>query len=125
MIATIGYVLAGLIGVAIVFIGARFLVAPRVAADGYGVPADLEQSFARAYLRVKGVRDIASGLIVFVLMIAAATHLLGWVVLAATIIPLADAGIVLASGGSRSVAWGIHGATAALMLVTAALLLVG
>lgn len=122
-ITTIGYVLAGLTAVAIIFIGVRFIVAPRVAAVGYGVQPDLDQPSAGAYLSVKGVRDIASGLFVVILMVAGATHLLGWVILAATIIPLADTVIVLGNGGSKSIAWGVHGATAAVMLVTAALLL--
>lgn len=123
MTTTIGYVLAGLIAAAIVFIGARFVVAPRVAAAGYGVEPDLEQPSVRAYLSVKGVRDIASGIFVFVLMAAGATHLLAWVILAATIIPLADTAIVLKNGGSKTTAFGIHGATAAVMLVTSGLLL--
>ncbi len=121
---TTGYVLAGILSAAIIFIGARFLVAPRVAAAGYGVLPDLDQSGACAYLSVKGIRDIATGLFVIILMTAGATHLVGWVMLAATIIPIADANIVLRNGGSRSVAWGVHGATAAVMLVTTALLLV-
>jgi len=120
---TIGYVLAGVIAAAIIFLGARFLVAPGVAAVGYGVPADVDRREDRAYLSVKGVRDIASGFFVIILMTAGATHLLGWFVLAATIIPLADAAIVLRSGGAKSTAYGVHGATAAVMLVTAALLL--
>jgi len=121
---TIGYVLAGLLAAGIIFIGARFLVAPRVAAAGYGVLPGLDQPNASAYLSVKGVRDIATGLFVIILMIAGASHLIGWVMLAATFIPLADANIVLRNGGSKAVAWGIHGGTAAVMLVTAALLLV-
>ncbi len=121
---TIGYVLAGLIAAGIIFIGARFIVAPRVAAAGYGVVGDLGQQSTRAYLSVKGVRDIASGLIVAVLMVAGATHLLGWVILAATIIPLADAAIVLGAGGAKSIALGVHGLTAAVMLATCALLLI-
>jgi hypothetical protein len=120
---TIGYVLAGLLAAAIIFIGARFLVAPRVAAAGYGVLPDLDQPGAGAYLSVKGIRDIATGLFVIILMIAGATHLVGWIMLAATVIPLADAAIVLRNGGSRAVAFGVHGATAAVMLVTTALLL--
>jgi len=124
-VTTIGYALAGLIGVGIVFIGARFILAPRAAAAGYGVQLDLGQRSVGAYLSVKGVRDIASGLFVFILMAAGATHLLGWVILAATIIPLADATIVLGHGGSRSIAWGVHGLTAAIMLMTAGLLLLG
>jgi hypothetical protein len=90
---TIGYPLAGLIAAGIIFIGARFIVAPRIAAAGYGVQADLCQPSAGAYLSVKGVRDIASGLFVFILMAAGATHVLGWIILAATIIPIADATI--------------------------------
>jgi hypothetical protein len=122
-ITIIGYSLAGIIGAAIIFIGARFIVAPRVAAAGYGVQPDLDQPSVGAYMRAKGVRDIASGLFIFILMAAGATHVLGWVILAATIIPLADAAIVLSSGGARSIAWGVHGLTAVVMLATSVLLL--
>lgn len=121
---TIGYVLAGLLAAGIIFIGARFLVSPRVAAAGYGVLPDLDQPSGGAYLSVKGIRDIATGLFVIILLAAGATHLVGWVMLAATIIPLADASIVLRNGGSRSVAWGVHGVTAAVMLITSALLII-
>jgi hypothetical protein len=121
---TIGYTLAGLIAAGIIFIGARFIVAPRVAAAGYGVLPNLDQPSAGAYLSIKGVRDIASGLFVIILMAAGASHLLGWLILAATIIPLADATIVLANGGPKSIAWGVHSLTAAVMLITSALLLI-
>lgn len=121
--ATIGYVLAGLLAAAIIFIGARFLVAPRVAAAGYGVLPLLDQPGSGAYLNVKGVRDIATGLFVVILMIAGSTQLVGWVMLATMIIPIADATIVLHNGGSKSIAWGVHGGTAAVMLVATALLL--
>ena len=43
---TIAYALAGLIAAGIIFIGARFIVAPRVAAAGYGVQPDLGQRSA-------------------------------------------------------------------------------
>lgn len=120
---TIGYVLAGLIAAGIIFIGARFIVVPRVAAAGYGAQPDLDQQSVGAYLGAKGVRDIASGLFLFILMAAGATHLLGWVIVAATIIPVADAAIVLADGGSKSIAYGVHGLTAVVMVATSALLL--
>ena len=121
-VTTIGYLLAGLVAAAIIVIGGRFLIAPRVAAAGYGVPVDLGQQATGAYLRVKGIRDIASGLFVFILMAAGATHLVGWVILAATIIPLADAGIVLGNGGPKSIAFGVHGLTAVVMIATSVLL---
>ena len=121
---SIAYTLAGLLAAGIIVIGARFIVAPRVAAAGYGVQQDIAQPSAGAYLRVKGIRDIATGLFVFVLIAAGATHLVGWVMLAATIIPIADAAIVLGNGGSRSIAFGVHGVTAIVMLITSALLLI-
>ena len=121
---TIAYTLAGLIGAGIIFIGARFIVAPHVAAAGYGVQPHLSQKAAGAYLSVKGVRDIATGLFVIILMVAGATHLVGWVMLAATIIPIVDATIVLRNGGSKSIAYGVHGGTAVVMLITTALLLI-
>lgn len=121
---TVAYALAGLLAAGIIVVGARFLVAPGVAAAGYGVQPDLGQPSVGAYLSVKGVRDIASGLVVIILMVAGATHLLGWVILAATIIPIADAAIVARSGGPRPIAFGVHGGTAAVMLFTSALLLV-
>jgi hypothetical protein len=120
---TIAYTLAGLIAAGIIFIGARFIVAPRVAAASYGVQPDLSQRSAGAYLTVKGIRDIASGLFVGILMAAGETHLLGWMILAATIIPLVDAMIVLGNGGPKSIALGVHGLTAVVMLITSALLL--
>jgi len=120
---TAGYVLAGVLAAAIIAIGARFLVAPRTAAAGYGVLRDLDQPGVRAYLGVKGIRDITTGVFVIILLLARATHLAGWVMLAATLIPITDAVIVLRNGGAKSVAYGVHGATAVVMLVTTALLL--
>jgi hypothetical protein len=122
--STAGYVLAGVLAVTIIVIGARFLVAPRAAAGGYGVLPDLDQPGVRAYLSVKGIRDITAGLFVIVVMLAHATHLVGWLMLAATLIPIVDATIVLRNGGPKSIAYGVHGGTAAVMLVTTALLLV-
>jgi hypothetical protein len=119
----IAYGLSGLVGLGIVFIGARFLLAPHKAAAAYGVAVD-QDSAADAYLAVKGVRDIASGLFAFILIGARATHALGWVLLAATIIPVGDSIIVLTHRGSKAIAYGIHAATAALLLVTSVLLLV-
>jgi hypothetical protein len=45
-------------------------------------------------------------------------HVLGWFMLAATLIPVADAVIVLHQGGSRAVAFGVHGGTAVAMLIS-------
>jgi len=64
-----------------------------------------------------------AGLFEIILLLAHATHLVGWVMLAATLIPIVDATTVLRSGGPKSIAYGVHGGTAAVMLIATALLL--
>jgi hypothetical protein len=123
MAATVGFYLSGVIAAGIIFIGGRFLLAPSLAAAAYGVPVGAEPH-SRAYLYVKGIRDIASGLFIAVLMAYGSAHALGWFMLAAAVIPIADAVIVLSHGGSRTVAFGIHGATAIAILIISGLLLI-
>src|SRR5215469_4593866 len=115
MMTSIGFYLSGVIAAGIIFIGCRFLSAPSTAAAAYGVPAGAEPHL-RAYLSAKGIRDIASGLFAAMLIAYGSAHALGWFMLAATLIPVADAMIVLHQGGSRTVALGTHGGTAVAML---------
>lgn len=61
----------------------------------------------RAWLRPKGIRDIAAGLIVLAMMLTADRHLVGIALLVEAIIPLGDMSIVLGSGGSKSRAFSI------------------
>src|SRR5262249_37616786 len=124
MVTSIGFYLSGVIAAGIIFIGGRFLWAPSIAAVGYGVPAGTEPH-SRAYLSAKGIRDIASGLFIAVLMAFGSAHALGWFMLAAPIIPIADGMIVLRHGGPRAVAFGVHGVTAVVMLIISGLLLFG
>ena len=118
---TVGLYLSGVIAIAIIFIGCRFLLAPSTAAAAYGVPAGAEPN-SRAYLFAKGIRDIASGLFAAILIAYGSAHILGWFMLAATLIPIADALIVLRQGGSRTIAYGVHGSTAVAMLTISGLL---
>ena len=71
---------------------------------------------ADPYLSVKGVRDIASGLIAVILLAARMPHVLGWFELAASTNPIGDAIIVLRSNGAKATAYGVHGATAVVLL---------
>ena len=123
MAATIGFYLSGVIAIAIIFIGSRFLLAPSTAAAAYGVPAGAE-AYSRAYLSAKGIRDIASGLFAAMLIAYGSADALGWFMLIATLIPIADALIVLHQGGSRTIAFGVHGGTAVAMLIISGLLLI-
>ena len=94
----IGYALSGPIGLGIIGVGTQFLVSPAKAAAEYGISVGRKVSSADPYLSVKGVRDIASGLV-------------------------GDAVIVLRRGGRKSTAYGVHAPTAAAMVATAAILL--
>lgn len=125
MLIDVAEVLAGLIGAGIIFIGARAFWAPQAAA-GFGIPGTptKDRNF-QAWLSVKAVRDIASGLFIFILLAGATPHLLGWFMLAATGIPVGDALIVLRSNGPKATAYGIHGATAVVMLAISVLLFIG
>ena len=123
MMSNVGFYLSGVIAAGIIFIGCRFLLAPSTAAAAYGVPAGAEPHL-RAYLSAKGIRDIASGLFVAILIAYGSANGLGWFMLIATLIPIADAVIVLHQGGSRTIAFGVHGSTAVVMLIISGLLLI-
>ncbi len=124
MLTNVAYVLAGLIGAGIIVIGARAFWAPQ-AAVGFGIPGTPagDRTF-RAWLSVKAVRDIASGVFIFIVLAAATPQVLGWFMLAAAGIPAGDALVVWRSHGPRAVVYGVHGATAVVMLAISVLLLV-
>ena len=120
MLITIAYGLAIVLSLAIVAIGVRFLISPRVAAAGYGVPA--KEDGDPAYLTVKGVRDTCVGLLGLTLVAFAGHVAAGLFMLVVALAPLADAVIVLRNGGTKATAFGVHVSTALLLLVDAALL---
>jgi len=84
-----------LLGLGMVFIGARFLLAPRAGAEGFGVflpPADVNYAFHYA----KGIRDVFSGLLLAIFAGLGYDRPLAWVTLLGTLIPCVDLSIVLA-----------------------------
>ncbi|MFI6907843.1 DUF4267 domain-containing protein [Nonomuraea sp. NPDC050394] len=124
MLSTIATVLAGLIGAGVIFMGASFFWAPQAAA-GFGIPGTpTEDRTFQAWLSVKAVRDIGAGLLILIALVGGTTHLLGWFMLAAGVIPVGDAVVVLRSNGPKATAYGVHAATAAVMLVIGTLLLI-
>jgi hypothetical protein len=120
MLTPVAYGLAIVLSVFIIFIGVRFLVAPRAAAAGYGVPA--KEDGDAAYLAVKGLRDFTFGILGLALIAFASAHAVGWFMLVVALAPLGDTVIVLRHGGTKAVAFGIHFATAVVVLINAALL---
>jgi hypothetical protein len=117
MLSPIAYTLAIVLDLLVVFIGARFLLQPEAAAAGYGVPAK-----PNAYLTVKGVRDLSYGILGLALIAFAGPFAAAWFMLVVALNPLGDTLIVLRNGGTKAVAFGIHFATAVVVLISAALL---
>lgn len=118
VVTTVALVVAIVGCASILFIGARFLAAPRVAMAGFGVPQDS----LSALTAIKGVRDITSGIVPLVVLAAAGTHAFGWVLVAAAITPIGDAVIVTRNGGTLRHALSVHAATATILVVVGLLL---
>jgi hypothetical protein len=119
---TIGVVLAVLGSLFIVYVGVRYLLTPQAMAAAFGLPAWPHDD---GFLRVKGIRDVVSGLVILVVLAGGTRRVLGWVLLAGALTPLGDMVLVLTSGGSPATAFGVHGVTAAAVLLGASLLLSG
>jgi hypothetical protein len=114
---SIPLILAALLAVGIIVIGLFYLVTPERISGTFGLKPPASDADTRAWLRPKGIRDVAAGSVVLTMMLAESRQLVGIVLLVEAIIPFGDMSIVLGSGGSRSRALSIHGVTCAVMLV--------
>ena len=102
-----------------------YLCNPRAATQSFGLPLPEQGVNIAWWLSLKGVHDIVSGLVVIALILWDSPQLLGIVVLIAAAIPFSDMSLILAAKASTARALGIHGLTAALMILAAILLIVG
>jgi hypothetical protein len=114
---------AALIAVGAIVIGCFYLVSPERISGTFGLKPPASDADTRAWLRLKGIRDVADGLVVLTMMLTADTRSVGIALLVVAIIPLGDISIILGSGGSKSKAFSIHGVTCAVMLVVGLLLI--
>ena len=117
--------LAILVALAIIGIGAWYVASPRTAVRGFGLPLPEEGANIAWWLRLKGVRDIVSGLIVLAFLIWGGSWTVGVVLLVEVLIPVGDMLTVLAAKGSAKSAFGIHGLTSVVMIVAAVPLIMG
>jgi hypothetical protein len=115
--------LAALMAVAIIVIGCFYLISPERMTGSFGLKPPASDADTRAWLRLKGIRDVASGLVVLTMMLTTDTRSVGIALLVEAVVPLGDMSIVLGSGGSKSKAFSIHGVTCAAMLVVGLLLI--
>jgi hypothetical protein len=114
--------LAALISIGIIVIGFLYIVSPKSMSAGFGLKPPALDADTLAWLRLKGIRDIASGVAVLVLMLTADHRTVGTLFLVFAIIPFGDMSNILFSGGRKAVAFSVHGVTCALMLLAGLLL---
>jgi hypothetical protein len=93
MAAKISYVIAFLLGLGMIFIGAQFLLSPEAAEAGYGIHFSEHGDYSFHY--IKGIRDIFSGLLLCTFVLLNERRALAVTLLAGTIIPITDMLIVL------------------------------
>ena len=114
---TIPLSLAALLAVGIIIIGCFYVISPERMTGSFGLKPPAPDADTRAWLRLKGIRDIASGLVVLTLMLTTDPRTVGIALLVEAIVPLGDMSNVLGSGGSKSTALSVHGVTCVVMLV--------
>lgn len=119
------YGVALLASFAIIAVGVMYLSNPRAMTQSFGLPPPEEGANTTWWLRLKGVRDIVSGLIVLATVAWSGPQMVGIILLIEAAIPTGDMALVLAAKGAARTAFGVHGLTAALMIVAAIPLIVG
>lgn len=100
IISRTAYSLSLLTGILLVFIGCRFLLDPLNAETAFGIKVPTNGNFSFQY--IKGIRDLAVGLLTIVLMLTKEFRSLGWLMLCMTIVPATDFLIVLSSIGHQT-----------------------
>ncbi len=123
MHSVIPLALAVLVSVGIIMIGCFYIASPERILGGFGLKPPAPGADIRAWLRTKGIRDVASGLAVLTLMLTTDSRTVGIVLLVLAIIPFGDMSNVLVSGGRKVTAFSVHGATCAVMLFAGLLLI--
>ena len=116
-------ILAAFIAVGIIVIGCFYLLSPERISGSFGLKPPASDADTRAWLRLKGIRDVASGLALLTLMLTTDTRTVGIVLLVFAIIPFGDMSNILVSGGRKATAFSVHGVTCAVMLVAGLLLI--
>ena len=114
-----------LAAIAIIAVGVMYLFIPRAATQSFGLPLPEEGANIAWWLRLKGSRDIVSGLVVLAVMVWGGSRVVGIVLLVEALIPVGDMSLILAARGSVARAFGVHGVTAALMILAAIPLIMG
>ena len=116
---------AVLVALAIMTIGVMYLARPATVMPSFGLALPGDEVGMVPWVRLKGSRDLASGLVVLALVAWGDHVLLGVALAILAIIPIGDMSVILAAKGSARTAFTVHGLTAALMMLAAAALMAG
>ena len=123
MHSAIPLIVTALIAVGIMVIGCFYLASPQRVLGSFGLKPPASDADTLAWLRLKGIRDVASGLALLTLMLTTESRTVGIVLLVFAIIPFGDMSNILVSGGRKATAFSVHGVTCAVMLLVGLLLI--
>ena len=123
MHSAIPLIVTALIAVGIMVIGCFYLASPQRVLGSFGLKPPASDADTLAWLRLKGIRDVASGLALLTLMLTTESRTVGIVLLVFAIIPFGDMSNILVSGGRKVTAFSVHGVTCAVMLLVGLLLI--
>ncbi|GAB3696021.1 DUF4267 domain-containing protein [Spirosoma flavus] len=104
------------IALGILFIGLRFMLPPQISMDDFGIEPLTDS--ALAYGRIKGIRDIFSGVALLALWLTRLKKATAYVFMAAIIIPFTDCLLIYQQNGVDLPRLLVHGGTAVYMVIT-------
>jgi hypothetical protein len=117
---SISFWLASLIAIGIIYIGINGMLHPADAVAGFGITLHNSNDFA--FVRVKAVRDIVSGLVSIPFLLLRKRREFSILFLIFALIPIGDFLLVLFTGDHQLLHLAIHGGTALYMIVVGSLL---
>lgn len=122
MTTKISYAIALLVGLGMLFLGARFFFSPEVATAGYGIHFNANGDYSFHY--IKGIRDIFSGILLCAFVLLNERRAVGVTLLAGSIISFTDMLIVLSKSYNGIIQAMPHIVATTLLIVFGILLLV-
>ncbi|MFI7362944.1 DUF4267 domain-containing protein [Streptomyces sp. NPDC050149] len=106
----------------VLWLGLSFILAPETSTQGVGLPT-WPAGNGDGFLIMKGTRELSMGLVIGILLLTGHRRALGWVLLMEAVAPFGDMINVLAHHGSMAAAFGIHGLTSSVIVITGLLIL--
>ncbi|MDJ1503637.1 DUF4267 domain-containing protein [Xanthocytophaga agilis] len=117
---SLSYWMTLFIALGILFIGLRFILLPRVSVEDFGIQVCSQSDLA--FGRIKGIRDMYSGLALLALLLGRMKKATAYVFTAAIIIPCMDCLQIYLNNGLDLPRMLVHGLTAVYMIITSFLL---